>query len=116
MRIEVSFKIPNSRAGAEVQADAAFSCTARRVSNRLTRARSLGFHGVFFFPPFSFETRFLCASGGGRTFARAPICVRGRRSLCSGAGKCERRGDRGWGGLGSVSTRLGDLMIYFPDP
>ena len=51
LRIEVSFKVPNSRARAEVQADAVFSCTARRVSNRLTQARSLGFHGVFFFFP-----------------------------------------------------------------
>lgn len=116
VRIEVSFKLPNSRARAEVQANAAFSCTARRVSNRLTQARSLGFHGVLFFSPLVLKPGFLCASGGGRTFARAPICVRGRRSLCSGAGKWERGGDRAWGGVGSVSIRLGDLMIYFPEP
>lgn len=89
MRIEVSFKIPNSRAGAEVQADAAFSCTARRVSNRLTRARSLGFHGVFFSPPLVLKLGFCAQAGeGGRSHVR--------RSACAGVGACAP-------GLGSAS-------------
>ena len=76
----------------------------------------------FFFSPLVLKPRFPCASGGeGGTFARAPIFVRGRRSLCSEAAKGGRRGDRGcggvgWGGVGSMGTRLDDLMIYFPEP
>ena len=90
MRIEVSFKIPNSRAGAEVQADAAFSCTARRVSIRLTRARSLGFHGVFPPPPpLVLKLGFSAQAGeGGRSHVR--------RSACAGVGACAP-------GLGSAS-------------
>ena len=103
LRTEVSFKVPNSRARAEVQADAVFSCTARRVSNRLTQARSLGFHGVFFFFPFSFETQVSVRKRGrgGDVCTCADLCARASQPvLRSCEGGTERRPRLRWGGVG----------------
>lgn len=78
-RLEVALKIPDSSAGAEVPAEAAFgrrAGTARRVRNRLTEARCVPFMVSF---SFIFDPGFSARGGGGRPHVRR-VCVRGRVS------------------------------------